>query len=136
MEIKKYKYLHEDVQRLREEVFMIEQGFKNEFDELDLKSTFITLYDNHQICACARYFKHEDKYYIGRICVSKEYRHQGIGTKLLKEVHKELGNVCEYVYLDAQVRAQKFYESLGYLPTNQYHDDEGVPHVLMYKKIH
>jgi len=42
---KKYNYLSEDVIRIRQTVFMEEQGFQNEFDEVDKTATHIVMYN-------------------------------------------------------------------------------------------
>ena len=52
----------------------------------------------------------------------------------MKAVETELKGITDTLYLDAQVKASYFYETLGYKKTSQFHDDEGVPHILMYKK--
>ena len=46
MEFKISNELTKDEMFIREEVFMQEQGFKNEFDDIDDSATHIVLYDD------------------------------------------------------------------------------------------
>lgn len=45
MEVKTYEYLAEDAKMIRQRVFMQEQGFVDEFDDIDLQATQIVLHD-------------------------------------------------------------------------------------------
>lgn len=44
MEVKVYDYLQEDAMNIRRNVFMSEQGYKNEFDEIDDRALHIVIY--------------------------------------------------------------------------------------------
>lgn len=44
MQLEAYDFLPEDAKRIREAVFMKEQGFKNEFDDIDLLALHLILY--------------------------------------------------------------------------------------------
>ena len=46
MEVKVYDYLQEDAMNIRCNVFMSEQGYKNEFDEIDDRALHIVIYNN------------------------------------------------------------------------------------------
>ena len=46
MEVKVYDYLQEDAMNIRRNVFMSEQGYKNEFDEIDDRALHIVIYNN------------------------------------------------------------------------------------------
>ena len=45
MEVKVYDYLQEDAMNIRRNVFMSEQGYKNEFDEIDNRALHIVIYE-------------------------------------------------------------------------------------------
>ena len=126
----------EDCFYIREKVFVEEQGFHNEFDEIDDICTHISLYLNDQVVGCARVFEENGKCIVGRIAVLKEYRGKQLGSKILKYVHmyaKE--NDYKETHLHAQCRACKFYESLGYMSYGPIEYDEHVEHIWMKKAI-
>lgn len=132
----KTKDNEQDYRTVRIEVFMKEQGFHNEFDEIDAIATHLTVYVDGVLAGCARCFPHrEDAVWVfGRIAVLPQFRHQGLGGVLLQEMEKLVksrgGKRC---LLDAQCRACAFYESYGYTVCGQEHMDEHVPHVQMGK---
>ena len=120
MEIKFYSTLPEEAAAVRTEVFVEEQGFINEMDDIDSYAEHIVAFDGDKPVGTCRFFKDdktENDYIAGRIAVRKEYRGRDIGTELLKAVEravKEKGGTR--VVLHAQVRAKEFYEKQGYQP--------------------
>lgn len=86
MHINIYEHLPKKAQIIREKVFMKEQGFHNEFDEIDSYAKHLVLFDKKIPVATCRFFNHEscEDYFIGRIAVIKEYRGKNIGATLLK----------------------------------------------------
>lgn len=145
MEIKKYDYMHEDVVKIRTDVFVIEQDFKEEFDDIDNNCTFLVMYDEEKPVAMCRFFSEslksrekeencEQVYVIGRIVVIKEYRNKGLGSFIVKEAEKrvrELG--AKQVVLSAQTRAREFYEKLGYVGEGECYYEEWCEHIKMRK---
>ena len=134
----KTKDNEQDYRYVRIEVFMKEQGFQNEFDEIDATAVHITVYVDGTLAGCARCFPKEEEaaWVFGRIAVLPQFRHQGLGGVLLSEmesiVHSKKGRRC---ILDAQCRACAFYESYGYTICGEEHMDEHVPHVQMEKLL-
>lgn len=57
---------------------------------------------------------------VGDIFVSKQYRHQGVGTSLVNELFNDAkNNSCKTVSIDVHINntnAQKFYEKMGLVP--------------------
>ena len=136
MKVVVYKHLQKDVKDIREEVFMKEQGFENEFDDLDAISTFVVVYDNNLALATGRFYPSEKGYVIGRVAVVKPYRKQGIGQLVIRSLEQEIGkNGAAFVELSAQQRVQGFYEGLGYTVVGGVYMDEHCPHVRMVKEI-
>lgn len=127
----------EEYTYIRETVFMEEQGFTNEFDDIDAVATHITLYEDDELVGCARVFPiNESEYKVGRIAILQEFRKKGYGSILIKACEKQvrvLGGTS--VTLDAQVRAQGFYEVSGYVAFGEVHLDEGEPHIFMKKQL-
>ena len=129
----------DDTRYIRETVFVIEQGFSEEFDEIDKKSIHLLLKVNDKIAATARIFKSDtgsSKWTVGRFAVLKEYRGIGLGSFLMKKVEEKIkeqgGHVAE---LSAQKQAEKFYLSLGYTPMGDTYYDQHAPHIHMEKEL-
>lgn len=74
MEVKVYDYLQEDAMNIRCNVFMSEQGYKNEFDEIDDRALHIVIYNNEKPVATCRIYREDNTYILGRIAVDKSYR--------------------------------------------------------------
>jgi len=126
-----------DAALIRELVFVKEQGFANEFDEIDSLSWHLTVYDNGKPVAAARmYQKQADCYYLGRIAVLKEYRGKGLGRLVVNEMLKKLKEMgIKNAELSAQVQAQGFYEKLGFAAFGETYLDEHCPHIHMKKEL-
>ncbi len=138
MYTKLYNTLPEEARKIREEVFIQEQGFKNEFDEIDIHANHLILYDNKRPIATCRFFAHglPEDYVIGRIAVIKEYRGQNIGTYLLKAAETEIKKIGgKRIFLHAQNKVKNFYEKRGYSSFGKIELDEYCPHVWMSKEI-
>ena len=96
----KTKDNEQDYRYVRIEVFMKEQGFQNEFDEIDATAVHITVYVDGTLAGCARCFPKEEEaaWVFGRIAVLPQFRHQGLGGVLLSEmesiVHSKKGRRC------------------------------------------
>ncbi len=134
----KYNHNYEDAKKVRTEVFIQEQGFQEEFDDIDQKSVHVTIYVDKEIAGCARMFYDDDDtiIHIGRIALRKKFRNQGLGRWLVEHCEKyyENSNIIRFT-LGAQCRKQGFYEKLGYHCVGDVYDEEGVPHINMIKNI-
>lgn len=131
--------LPNDAKFIREEVFIKEQGFKNEFDQVDSIATHYVMYDDFgsPIAVC-RSFKDDitGNFTIGRIAVMKSYRGQGLGKKILAAAEDEiLRKGGTFAVLHAQIAALKFYEACGYFPFGDPDFDEDCPHIWMKKAL-
>ena len=89
-----------------------------EFDEHDTPNTkYIVAVDNYlPIATCRLYAIDDAKVMLGRIVVLPEYRHQGIGTRVVKEAEtwaKESGFTTAIV--ESRDNKIQFYESMGYV---------------------
>lgn len=136
MNTKIFTTLPQDAKNIRIEVFMKEQGFENEFDEIDNLCHHIVAFDEGKPIGTCRFFKENNHYTIGRVAVLKEYRNQHIENLLLKSAEKEIKRINgDVIVVHAQVRVSSFYEKQGYIQFGQIDDDEGVPHKWMKKKI-
>ena len=123
---------------IRKTVFVDEQGFRNEFDDIDNDAYHAVLITDDNIpAACGRLFTSDGMTYtIGRVAVLKEYRKKGLGEKIvmaLENKARELGGV--ETELSAQLRAKGFYEKLGYFPYGDEYLDEYCSHISMKKAL-
>ena len=89
-----------------------------EFDEHDTPDTkYIVAVDNYlPIATCRLYAIDDVKVMLGRIVVLPEYRHQGIGTRVVKEAEawaRELG--FRRAAVESRDNKIPFYESMGYV---------------------
>ena len=133
-----YYQLTEEARNIREEVFVKEQGFQEEFDGLDQQARHIVAFDGKQAVAVCRLFfqKEENCYHVGRVAVIKPYRRQGIGEIVMaaaEQCIRELGGTS--AVLSGQVRVASFYERLGYHREGPEYLDEGCPHVKLVKQL-
>ena len=73
--------------KIRHTVFEAEQGFVDEFDEIDKRSTHIIAFDASRAVGVCRIFREEDPavWFLGRLAVVKEYRGEGVGRALIRK---------------------------------------------------
>ena len=139
MKIKSFHSISEDAIYIRKIVFEDEQGFRDEFDEIDKIALHMVMYNqlNEPIATCRVFAgKEKDSYLLGRLAVVKSYRGKKIGSKMIEEAEKavkEQGgkNIC----LHSQCRAKDFYAKCGYMPFGEEDEEEGCPHIWMKKSL-
>lgn len=125
--------------RLREEVFLQEQGFSTEFDEIDPVAWHLTLSRQGQTLAVGRLYPDPEtpgQYIVGRVAAAKPWRGQGLGRQVvlaLEQKARQLG--ARSLDLSAQCHAQGFYEKLGYAAYGEIYFDEHCPHIHMKKQL-
>ena len=133
---KVFKGLNDDIRYVRETVFVKEQGFKREFDNIDELAFHIVFYENEKPVATCRYFCENDIYHIGRVAVIKDFRGLSIGNKIMQyaenEIKKAGGKLIE---VSAQVRIKDFYKKLGYVEHGKVYLDEFCEHIRMVKVL-
>ncbi|MBR6873196.1 MAG: GNAT family N-acetyltransferase [Ruminococcus sp.] len=125
-----------DAEAIRREVFMGEQGFSKEFDDLDKTAFHAVAFTDGEASATGRLFKGRSGWHIGRVAVRKRFRGRGLGAEIVTALEaraQEEGG--EFIKLSAQVQAQGFYEKLGYRAEGEVYYDEHCPHIAMYKKL-
>ena len=138
MEFKIINELTKDEMSIREEVFMQEQGFKNEFDDIDDSATHIVLYDDGSPVGCCRVYPDEavGRFIFGRLYVRKKYRGQDIGRKIMEKAIEYLSSIgASYISLSAQVQAKGFYANFGFREEGEEYLDEHCPHIHMVKEL-
>lgn len=134
-----YKYfdgLQSESKFIREEVFMKEQGFVDEFDQWDEKVPHVIIYVDSKPAATGRLLpgENKDEFIIGRVAVLSEFRRLHLGSLVVKTLeNKAISLGGTKVELSAQVRVQGFYERLGYKSEGEVYMDEHCEHILMIK---
>lgn len=134
-----YNPLPKSAFMIREKVFIKEQGFQNEIDEIDNIALHLVMYnDENKPIATCRIFEGEEKqtFILGRLAVLKEYRGKNIGSDIIREAENlviEKGGKC--LTLHSQCRAKDFYSKLGFVEYGEIGYDEGCPHIWMKKSF-
>lgn len=121
----------EDIKTVRFAVFIKEQQvpIELEIDEQDEHCLHLVAFADNKPVGTARLL--EDGH-IGRMCVLKDYRLQGIATELLnKLVQKALHKGMKKVVLNAQLSAIPFYEKAGFTICSDTFLDAGIEHKTM-----
>lgn len=127
-----------DVHKIREEVFIKEQGVPHdlEIDGTDKYAQSLLLLDDDKPFATGRIILIHEEYTLGRICVLKEYRNKGYGNILVNELikrAKELG--AKSVHIHAQLSVVPFYEKLGFIKEGNEFKEAGIRHINMKKDV-
>lgn len=139
VKINKGKENFDDATKLREEVFVKEQGFVDEFDFIDDIAWHITLYENDVCIGVGRIFALEtqpDEFHIGRLAIKKDFRKKGYGRIIMNELEKiAIANMAKKVVLSSQVHALDFYRSCNYQSEGDVYLDQHEPHQKMIKLL-
>lgn len=123
--------------KVREEVFIKEQGFHNEFDETDKVALHLCIDEDGKTIATARIYEDNNgTFHAGRICVLKDFRKRHLGALIMSEISKKVSKLGgKKVVLSAQVNKQPFYEKQGFVTSGEEYMDEFCPHIDMYKNL-
>jgi predicted GNAT family N-acyltransferase len=120
--------------KLRNKVYVEELNVPKEieFDEYDkIALHFIVEFKDITI-GTARLVVLGKKGKIGRVCILKEYRKKGIGTKLIKSIIKTAKKIgLEKLIVEAKVKALPFYEKIGFHSEGNEFLEVGIPHKKM-----
>ena len=137
MEIKVFEKLPVYAVDIRNEVFVEEQGFREEFDSDDKRAIHLVGFVDGYSAATCRIIKLPDhEYILGRIAVRKKYRKMGLGAELLEEAKKIIENKGgKKIFIHSQLHAIPFYEKQGYTCFGEQDEDEGCPHQMMFLNI-
>jgi predicted GNAT family N-acyltransferase len=123
---------------IRIAVFVAEQGFEDEFDEIDDLAWHIEIWDEHIPVAVGRMFESDKAgvYTVGRIAVIIEYRRKHLGKTVMEALEdhgRKLGG--KVIQLSAQCSAAGFYEKAGYTMEGEVYLDQFCPHIKMSKNL-
>lgn len=127
-----------DIIQLRLDIFVVEQDCP--YLDLDGKDQiayhFFGRTGDGKTVAYTRLFG-PDQYYkeaaIGRVVVHKDYRKDGLGYELMSKSIHQIEKIynTKTIKIGAQQYLIKFYESLGFVSTEDFYMEDGIPHVHM-----
>lgn len=124
--------------KIRKLVFIDEQNisFQDEFDLLDDEYDVYLYYVNNIATSTLRCKKIDSYLKVGRVATLAPYRRQGQASELMKKMI-EIAKIknCDYIYVEAQISATSFYESLGYTAYGEVFLDANIPHKKMILNI-
>lgn len=125
--------------QLRSEVFVVEQDcVYQDVDGKDQNALHVIGKKENTIVAYTRIFKPGDYFKeasIGRVVVSKKFRHLSHGYELMVASVKAVEtsfNTSE-IKLSAQKYLEKFYNNLGFKTIGESYLEDGIPHIAMIK---
>ena len=120
IKIKRFDYTDHELfsiaAQIRTQVFVEEQNVPKELelDEFESQAVHFLLYLNTEPVAAARYRILNKKAKFERYAVKREWRKQGFGSYILREMIKDVKHSVEVVYLHAQESAVTFYQKHGF----------------------
>lgn len=125
-----------DVKFIRTQVFINEQCIdeKEEFDGTDEKfnSKIVVLYDNNKPFATGRLIEINNKLFIGRVAILKQYRGLNYGKKLMETLIQKAKQLnYKEIYIHAQSYAKKFYEKCGFIVFGEEFFEANITHLNM-----
>ena len=117
-------------------MFINEQGVDEEieWDGLDEEAWhWMALDPEKKGIATARLLKSGQ---IGRMAVEKQFRFQGIGSAILRDILRSAKDLnMESVFLNSQTKAMKFYEKFNFSSDGEEFLEADILHVRMNKKF-
>ncbi len=123
----------EDIFRLRQRVFIIEQTcFYEDIDGYDRQANHLLMYEQNELAGYLRIFEPGIKYQewsLGRIVVDKKFRGKGVGEQLIKEGIRHCGGGP--VRIEAQAHLQTYYEQFGFSSEGEIYPVDGINHIQM-----
>ena len=131
----------QEVFRIREAVFVVEQGVKRE-DELDQFENeshhFLATHKSHGACGAARWRLTQHGVKLERFAVTSTARNKGIASALVEAVLKDIAADPKAgsmpLYLHAQIEAVALYEKYGFAKTGPTFLECDITHYKMTKE--
>jgi predicted GNAT family N-acyltransferase len=125
---------------LRRQVFEVEQNIPRPLDRdpYDFNADHVIAYDDAGRCVGTGRMVRLDARtaQVGRMAVAAEERKHGVGALILEALERMamLRGLSEITVL-SQLPAESFYRNRGFVREGQTFLDQGVPHVLMRKRL-
>lgn len=118
---------------IRRKVFVEEQGCdpQKDVDSFDAQAVHLLVYVDGMPVATGRIYFDGDHFKIGRLCVLKEYRGQGIGDLAIRLLLFKAFTWANEIHIGAQKYAEGFYTRFGFQTYGEEYLDENIPHIHM-----
>lgn len=124
--------------QLRSQVFVVEQHCPyQDLDGKDRQAMHLWCSDDEgKVLACCRILPAGISYSeasIGRVANDVSVRGKGVGRQLMQEAlaYTRMHMPAIPVRIGAQLYLQRFYESLGFVPTGESYLEDDIPHIEM-----
>lgn len=127
-----------DILKLRQDVFFVEENIiYPDLDDIDKEAIHVFTTISGEVASYARVYwdEAEKRVKIGRVATAAEHRGKGLASGIIRrciEAAKKDFHADE-VWLDAQIHATSFYESLGFKVASGRFMEAGIEHVRMVK---
>jgi len=130
--IKTWQEAYQEAYRIREKVFIQEQGVPEEMelDGLDPTSKHALAYQG-KLCVGTGRLVHLDNHHaqIGRMAVLSDFRNQGVGKAILRHlIALAQAEGVLTLMLHSQVSVIPFYAKLGFIAQGPTYEEAGIPH--------
>ncbi len=125
---------------LRRAVFEIEQNIPRPLDRdpFDYSADHVVAFDERGRCVgTGRIVRLDSRTaQVGRMAVAADQRKHGVGALVLEALERmaSMRGLTEII-VHSQIAAESFYRNRGYVREGEQFLDQGVPHVLMRKKL-
>jgi len=137
-EVKRFNFSDTDLAKqafeIRRKVFVEEEGVDPdlEYDQEEEAHYYLLLLGGKAL-ATARWRETDKGIKLERFAVLPEFRNQGLGGIILKEVINDAVPLGKAIYLHSQLRAVPFYERHGFVKEGDVFYEAGMGHYLMRK---
>lgn len=119
----------------RSEVFVVEQDcVYQDLDECDQHATHLFFAEAGRVIAYIRVIDPGVKYppaSIGRVVTRREYRRQGLSTRLIRRGIELALQLAPTIEIEAQAYLKHFYASFGFRIISEEYLLDGIPHFSM-----
>lgn len=126
----------QDAYYVRNQVFVIEQQIPSEIeiDEHEDTSVHFVAYKHNKPVGAARVRIIDDYAKVERVCVLKDFRHDGIGNLIMNKIEQFIKEQYGLpIMLNAQLEVVPFYKQRGYTVSSIIFYEANIPHVAMKK---
>nr|AGF93404.1 acetyltransferase, GNAT family [uncultured organism] len=125
---------YRQVRRIREKVFIKEQGISRDCDNdgKDEGATHLIAKLKKEPIGTVRIRNINNKAKLERISILKKYRNQGFGEKMVEEAieYCKKKEVSE-IFIHSLIDQKSFYEKIGFEPVGETFSEAGVEHIKM-----
>jgi len=119
---------------LRDRVFVVGQKITaiSEIDGEDPTWHHLLAYQDDVLIGYARLQWHSDPVKVGRIAIDTELQGQGLGSALMYEIHRVLGERTGFMHAQSYLRG--WYERLGWRVCGPAFDEADIEHLPMERR--